>query len=962
MKKHLLKTASVFLALLTVLSLSGVGTASAEEATVATEINQAVTVEGDSYFEQYDALVKLKNTDAVVTLNANEGKTANSQPETEELEGKSGIVINSSNKWIEWSFQVTKSGAVSVELEYAPISDKNTDLLLKLTVDGRLPFSEAESLYAPRLWERVYIEGEDGRPFAKDAQGNEIAPDQEQVHIWNKVAFYDSQGLYDEPYLIYLEEGTHTLRLYSEDSSLVVGGVKLYNKAYISYEAYYEKYSSTIVKNGEATIQQAELTDLTNSASINPTYDKLNVATVPSDPTYIKLNTIGAGNWSAQGDSISYTVDIPKAGMYKIAFKGRQSQNSGLISYRTLYVNGEVPFEEALNIPFAYSQDWKIYTLGGEEEMLVYLEPGDTVTLACSPGETTEVLRNIREATTRLNTLYRKIIAITSVSPDTFQDYKVEDKISDVDKQLADITKLLRDTHEQLCEILGTKGSLASSINYVAQITEELSEKPYTIPERLSNFKTGIESLGSLTQSLSAQPLELDYIAFLPQGEELPKANAGFFDSVKFYVCQFLSSFVTDYSGYENLDDATTINVWVSTGRDQAQVLSNLIMADFSKKTGIAVKLNMVDTGTTLVRASLAGKGPDIALMMPQTTPVELAARGALVDLKDFVTEDMYTDFHESAWTSFYYQDGLYAIPETQTYSLLFYRTDIFEELGIEVPDTWDELYEAMAVIQHSNLSVGMPEIDSNNMGVSASLSVFSSMLMQRGLKNYYTDDLSRTNFDTEIAYEAFTDLCNFYTYYGLDRQMDFYSRFRSGEVPLSLRSFSESVQIQHAAPEIRGLWEMAPYLGTVKEDGTVDRTQTSVVTGAIMLRAAEKRGLKEEAFEFLKWWASADVQYEYGRDLETTLGGVGRYFTANLEAFEKSNWSSSELALIKSQLKYIRNQPTVPGSYALSRDLTSALREVIDGTNRPRRALMLYNTDINEEIARKRKEFGLES
>lgn len=962
-KKFSRKILAIFLVVVSGISLL-MPTVSANEVKIndnIIETEKTIGNDSESYFEQYDELSGFSKLASPINLNIDTvTNSENVIDKKTSIEGVEGIKLDKDNQWVEWNFEVTESGVASAEILYAPIADKSTDIMVKFTIDGKAPSTEANSLYLPRLWKREYADGE--RPFDIDAQGNEIAPEQIQVSMWNSVYLDDSQGLYEEPYLFYFEKGVHTVRLSVIDSSLVLGGIKFHNEKYISYKEYYKKYSKDIVKNGETVYQQAEVTELTNSASINPTYDKLNVATVPSDPTYVKLNTIGQTNWNAQGDSISWKANVEKAGMYRVVFRARQNINSGLISYRNLYVNGKVPFAEALNIPFEYSQDWKIYTLGGEEERLLYLEPGDIITLSCSSGETAKILRAVRLAINDLNALYRRVIAITSVSPDTFQDYKLEKKIPDIDNQLLDITKRLRSTHSELLKILDSKGSMASSINYVADVTEELGEKPYLIPERLGSFKNGIESLGSLMQSLSTQPLEIDYLAYMPISSEIPEANAGFFENFKFNTIQFLTSFVKDYEGINGWNTEKTINVWVSTGRDQAQILSNLIMSNFTVESGIGVKLNMVDTGTTLVRASLAGKGPDVALMMPQTTPVELAARGAIVDLKDYVTEDMKNDFNEASWTPFYYNGGLYAVPETQTFQVLVYRTDIFEELGITVPSTWDEFYEAMAIIQNNNLAVGLAEIDATNLGVSLSLGVFSSFLMQRGVKNYYNDDLSKTIFDTEVAYQAFTDLTRLYKDYGLDRQLDFYSRFRSGEVPMAIRGFNDVVQIQYAAPEIRGLWAMAPYPGTQKEDGSVDRTQCSASTGSIILKAAEKRGLKDEAFEFIKWWVSEETQYEYSRDLETALGSVGRYYSANLKAFEKSNWSTADMELITSHYPYLKNQPTIPGSYALTRDLTSALREVISGKNRPRRALMLYNTDINEEIARKRKEFGLES
>lgn len=918
---------------------------------------------GSKYSEQYVSLLNFSKPNTQILLNSmNCVGTENSDFEIRNVDGQDGLVLNKNNSWCEWSFEVKEEGTYLLEALYAPDINKSTDLIASIQIDGKFPFEESASLYLPRVWKHEYEAEDEERPFKTDARGNEIAPNQIQVSEWTKISFSDSQGAYNEPYIFYFNAGIHTLRFTVDDSELTIGSIKLYNQEFVKYEEYYKLHSKDVVYDGEITYLQAEITERTNDASINPSYDKLNVATSPSDPKYILLNTIGKNSWAGNGDSISWKVNVPKAGMYKVAFRARQNTNAGLISYRTLYINGEIPFAEAVDIPFSYSQSWEMVSLGAENEELLYLQPGDILTLTCSPGATTKVIRNIQQTVSELNDMYREVIAITSVTPDTMQDYKIESKLPDIDKQFAEITQRLRSTHDELSKTLGTKGSLASSIKYVADVTEELSKKPYIIPERLKAFKNAIESLGSLMLSLSQQPLELDYICFLPTNSDLPNANKNFFANVKFNTLQFLNSFASDYGSSIENDNDKNINVWVSTGRDQAQILDNLIMSDFSIKTGINVELNMVDTSTTLVRAALAGKGPDVALMIPQITPVELAARGALVDLTNYIDDELYDDFHNSAWTSFYYNDKIYALPETQMFSVIFYRTDILKELGIDVPETWDDLYKAMSIIQSKNLAIGIPEIDSVNMGVSASLGIFSSLIMQNGLMNYYTADLRKTQFDTEIAYDAFAKWSDLYKKYGVDRQIDLYSRFRSGEIPLAISTFNTYVQIQQAAPEIRGLWKMAPYLGTEKSDGSIDRSQTSAVTGCVMLKAAENRDVCDEAFQFMKWWVSADVQSQYGDNLENALGITGRYFTANLEAFKKAKWSTEEYELLSSQLEYVRNQPTVIGSYAVSRDLTSAMREVIAGTNRPRRALMLYNTDINEEINRKRIEFGLES
>ncbi len=961
------KIVAALLATLTAFSAMAAISVSAEPApeSAAADATTQTTQTGTSYFEQYNNIVSLPKAEGTIELNAaDKSAVQNDANAVMTIDGKEGILLNAENGWVEWTFDVATAGTVNAQVEYAPITDRDGEIVVGITIDGKYPFTEAKNMGLNRIWERVEYKGENGRPFETDVQGNEVRPEQKQMSTWNEMFLSDPQGLYAEPYIFNLEAGTHTLRFSVQDASVVIGKIKLYNEKHISYKDYYNKYSSKIIKDEEIAYLQAELSYRTSSSSIYPTYDKLNASTVPNNAKSTVLNTIGASNWASSGSYISWKANVPKAGMYKLSFRARQNVNSGMISYRNLYINGEIPFAEAMNIPFEYAQNWKMYNWGDDSEQLVYLEPGDIITLTCSTGDTSEILRNVQSAVTDLNSLYREIIAITSVNPDAYQDYNLEKRLPHLEGKLKEITKLLTNTENRLAEILGSDGSMASSIGYARDKVEHFSKKPYEISEKLSTFKNAAETLGSLIINLSGQPLEIDYIAFVPEKAEAPSGKVGFFSSLSFGFKQFIYSFINDYSNMSALGDTekTPVNVWVATGRDQAQVINNLITSDFSVKTGIPVELNMVtDVSATLIKAALAGKGPDVALMVGQQEPVELAARGALVDLTDYIDEDVYNGVHKSAWVPLKYQDRIYAMPESQNFSVMFYRTDIFEELGIKPPNTWDELYDVLSVLQSKNLTMGMAEINTAMMGVSASEGIFNSLMYQNGQKSYYTEDLSKTLFDTEIAYDAFTQWCEFYTDYGLDRSIDFYSRFRSGEAPLGFSAFTFYTQLQQAAPEIRGLWSMAPYPGTVQEDGSIVRYQDGGVTACVMLKAAKDKGVADDAYEFMKWWISADTQSSYAQDVEVALGIAGRYSPANLEAFANVDWAKSDYELIESHRQFVLNQPTVIGNYAVKRDITSALRDVVADVSRPRRALLLYNTDINEEIARKRREFGLE-
>ena len=104
--------------------------------------------------------------------------------------------------------------------------------------------------------------------------------------------------------------------------------------------------------------------------------------------------------------------------------------------------------------------------------------------------------------------------------------------------------------------------------------------------------------------------LELDYFLLTPKDVDVPKQKKGFFKSLKFYTVQFMSSFSDEYSTLADKEsDKVSVDVWVTTGRDQFNIITDLINNEFNNDN-VKVSLAMVDTGDTLIKATLAGKGP----------------------------------------------------------------------------------------------------------------------------------------------------------------------------------------------------------------------------------------------------------------------------------------------------------------------------------------------------------------
>ena len=878
----------------------------------------------------------------------------------ETVEGQSCVLLSSASRTITYGITVEEAGLYHLKLTYLPVPGRTKDVVFSLLIDGVSPFHEASSISLSRVFE-------DAEAIKRDKSDNDIRPSQKEVVRFQTRELANTDGYYHDPYAFSFSSGSHTLTLTYAEEAVQIASVAL---SPVGALPSYKEYSKGAT---EATTSlqlfEAEKSYEKSSSMLYPTYDRSTPATSPSHYSKIRYNTIGQANWSQQGQWISWKISVEKDGWYQISLKARQNIRQGVSSCRSLRIDGEIPFREATSFTFPYAMGWQMKTLSDEDgdPYLFHLTEGEHVlALEVAAGEMGIVLKGVSDSVLELNSLYRSIIMVTGATPDPYRTYYLEESIPDLLDRIKTVRNNLSSLYDRVSKITGTGGSEASVMKEMEVMLTEFLDKPLNIPERVAAFKDSIESMGSVILSLTDQPLELDFIV-VSSRSELPSAKATFWEFLVYSVKGFLASFTEDYNSVSSsagdLGADALITVWISNGRDQAQILKNRIDNDFTPNSGTAVKLSIVSTAagtssSTLVQATLAGKGPDVALFTPKDTPINLAMRGALTDLSDLSGyEEVYDRFYESAWIPYAYQGGMYGVPETQNYEMMFYRTDIFEEFGIDPPQTWDEFYTVIEILQKSNLEVGVLETNAMNAGISSGIAFFEKQLLQNG-GTYYNKSLTKTAFDKSVAYDAFKTWTDLYVEYGLDRSFDFYNRFRTGEMPIGIMGYGTFNQLYAAAPEIRGLWKMAPIPGTRQEDGTVLRTETASGTAAVLLKDCKQ---KDRAWEFIKWWTDAPTQAAYGTELEASLGVAARYDTANREAFDSIGWTDEEAAVLKEQWAQVTDIPQIPGNYFISRCLTNAFRMVVDEGENPVRALNIYNKDMNAEIKRKRAEFGLD-
>src|SRR5690606_25395460 len=96
--------------------------------------------------------------------------------------------------------------------------------------------------------------------------------------------------------------------------------------------------------------------------------------------------------------------------------------------------------------------------------------------------------------------------------------------------------------------------------------------------------------------------------------------------------------------------------------------------------------------------------------------------------------------------------------------------------------------------------------------------------IMQHG-GELYTEGALGTALDSEAAIAAMTLMTDLFTVYALPLEVgSFYNQFRYGTMPVGIGDFGMYIQLLFAAPEIAGLWGIAPLPG-IERDGIVDRS-----------------------------------------------------------------------------------------------------------------------------------------
>ena len=895
--------------------------------------------------------------------------------EYKNYEGVDRALYTGTGSLVTWEVNVPETGFYNIYMEYLIPESRGVAAERAVYINGEIPFDDARNISFTRIWT-------DGGDVRVDNQGNEIRPTQTEVYGWQTSWFRDDMGYITEPYCFYLEKGVNRIGLGAENEPVVVKKLVVSAVQDLdTYEEYLAKQPSGNASEAAANymqVIQGEDSTIRSESSLYAKYDRSSPTTQPNSVTTTVLNYVGGDAWRSAGQWIEWDFEVPEDGYYNIMVKGRQNYSRGSVSNRSVYIDGEIPFLEMKEVSFDYSNDWNCLTLADEEgtPYQFYLTAGvHTFRMEASLGGLGSILEELEDSTYRLNQIYRKILVYTGATPDQYRDYRIEVNYPEIMEAMDLESKRLFKIVDEMVAYSGQKADQIATAQTVAQQLERFCKKPNKITLEFTTFKDNITALGTASLNMSETKLDVDYLVVSGTSAEPKKEKANVFQKLWHEVKSFVASFTVDYNAvgdvYDEKDSSEVVKVWVLTGRDQGTILKSMVDDSFTPNTGVKVNVEIV-AADALLNAVLAGRGPNVVLSVGADQPVNYALRNAAEDITQFADyQEVLKPYTPSSYEQYSLDGHIYAIPETQTFNVMFYRKDVLEELELDVPNTWQELIEMLPTIQGSNLSVGIPTAAGSSGAASAStavasnapdLSLYFTLLYQYG-GDLYNEQGSKTTVDNEAGVKAFDDYTRYFNDYGLPTIYDFVSRFRSGEMPIGVSAYSTYNTLMVSAPEIRGLWDFTLIPGTerVDEDGNTYLDRSDFISGsATMMIATDNEELRRNSWEFMKWWADSDTQVRFGREIEALLGSSARYATANRDAFSQLAWSYDDIQVLNEQWEQTVGIREVPGGYYTGRHLANAVRKVLNDKDDARETIIDYSIKIDEELTKKRKEFGL--
>lgn len=854
---------------------------------------------------------------------------------------------------VELEIDVPQSAVYYMNFDYLANSESILPVEAGIMVNGDYPFYEMRQQKLESQWtakpDKVY-----------DSYGNEVVSMPDKVYDWQNKYVQDSTYRYTQPLGIELQQGKNTISIELNEGTLLLGDICLTAKPQVP------DYTGSEVATGDGFIEiQAEDFLYRNDSAVHATceYDP---DLYPYQAGNRVMNTIDETSFGEGGQEVTYRFEAEKVGNYYIAFHYSQSGKADFPVFMNVKIDGRIPNTAFENHAFAYEKKYEMYTMvdGDGNKISVPLEAGThTISMQISMEPVRESLETIEKIMGRVNDLSLEVTKVAGTNKDKYRDFSLEAYIPGIGDTMTAWADELNQVMENAKVYNPGKNKIAAyaSVKIAENQLRSLAKKPDELIYRIDELATSTSSvnqhLANLIDTLNGNDFALDSIYLYQEdaAKQLPK-NKNIFTKMWLGIVRFFTSFGEQAYSSTNTNPAH-LQVSVNRSRQHLEIMQLLINEQFTPQTGIEVDLSLMPDQTKLVLANASGDSPDVATGVNYSIPFELGIRGALKDLTEFDDfAEVAERYNAGLIMPYVIGDKIYALPETMNFQVMFYRKDILDKLGLEVPDTLEDVEAMLPDLQMRGLNFYYPT--ARTVGMKTFLDT-TPILFQSG-GTLYDGEIDKPILTSEENVEGFTTLTNLFTIYNLPKDVpNFYQHFRNGDYPIGISDFGNYNMISNAAPEIDGSWGVALIPGVKNADGEVMRYSSAGAEATFLFESTPER--EQQAWEFVKWWSSADVQAEFGQRLQITYGDEYYWNTANAEAFAQLPWDSDDKEVILEQLEWTLEAPRALASYMVERELSDAYNLVVLGAKSAsvRESLDDAQKSVKRETQRKLEEFG---
>ncbi len=374
--------------------------------------------------------------------------------------------------------------------------------------------------------------------------------------------------------------------------------------------------------------------------------------------------------------------------------------------------------------------------------------------------------------------------------------------------------------------------------------------------------------------------------------------------------------------------EQTTLTVW---GFGEEGTLLSQMSEGFEKENpDIKLDIQVIpwDVADEKLTAAIAGKtGPDV-IQMQTYTLMNYASAGALLPLDDYVEKypelalDNFFDFGKDLVM---YEGQQIGVPWYVDATVLFYRTDIFEEMNLEAPTTWDELKSvAQALTARGEGNYGL--------GIAPANPVPGYAFVLQSGGDFVVDGKAAANS------KEFSDAMAFYQSFfeeglaPLNSDVDLMQEFIDGSIPMTLQEpWVLNVLSEH--PELDGKWATTTLPS--------NKNNMSYIGGCALV-ASQFTKNADAAARFIAYMSRPENQVQW-HEISKTLPSA------------KESWNSEvlteneALTAFGEQLNSGKTAPMVPNFMAMIAEFGAAMEKVTVGGQDPVQVCEELNQSIDK-------------